>query len=120
MAANILGKISSRAQTSEMTGQHGTPNIRQRTLRVQSQEEIRSHFESRIGRLPRRSVCEGGLDIGRLREMPRNELTAPLTFQPIFFERIWGGRRLESEFHKKLSPQKRVGESWEIVDRCEV
>jgi mannose-6-phosphate isomerase len=34
-------------------------------------------------------------------------------------ERIWGGRRLESEFHKKLPPQKRIGESWEIVDRPE-
>jgi mannose-6-phosphate isomerase len=51
--------------------------------------------------------------------MSRNEVTAPLTFQPIFIERIWGGRRLESEFHKKLPPQKRIGESWEIVDRSE-
>ena len=32
---------------------------------------------------------------------------------------MWGGRRLESEFHKKLPPQKRIGESWEIVDRLE-
>jgi len=32
---------------------------------------------------------------------------------------MWGGRRLESEFHKKLPPQKRIGESWEIVDRSE-
>ena len=32
---------------------------------------------------------------------------------------MWGGRRLESEFHKKLPPQKRIGESWEIVDRTE-
>ena len=51
--------------------------------------------------------------------MSRNEFTAPLTFQPIFIERMWGGRRLESEFHKKLPPQKRIGESWEIVDRSE-
>ena len=51
--------------------------------------------------------------------MSRNEVTAPLTFQPIFIERMWGGRRLESEFHKKLPPQKRIGESWEIVDRAE-
>jgi mannose-6-phosphate isomerase len=51
--------------------------------------------------------------------MSRNEVTAPLTFQPIFIERMWGGRRLESEFHKKLPPQKRIGESWEIVDRFE-
>jgi mannose-6-phosphate isomerase len=32
---------------------------------------------------------------------------------------MWGGRRLESEFHKKLPPQKPIGESWEIVDRPE-
>lgn len=48
-----------------------------------------------------------------------NEVTAPLTFQPIFVERMWGGRRLESELHKKLPPQKPIGESWEIVDRSE-
>jgi mannose-6-phosphate isomerase len=51
--------------------------------------------------------------------MSRNPVTAPLTFQPIFIERMWGGRRLESEFHKKLPPQKRIGESWELVDRSE-
>jgi mannose-6-phosphate isomerase len=32
---------------------------------------------------------------------------------------MWGGRRLESEFHKKLPPRKRIGESWELVDRAE-
>jgi mannose-6-phosphate isomerase len=32
-------------------------------------------------------------------------------------ERIWGGRRLESEFGKKLPVYKSIGESWEIVDR---
>ena len=51
--------------------------------------------------------------------MLRNDVTAPLTFRPIFVERMWGGRRLESQFHKKLPPQKRIGESWEIVDRPE-
>jgi len=51
--------------------------------------------------------------------MSRNEVTAPLNFQPIFIERMWGGRRLESEFHKELPSQKRIGESWEIVDRSE-
>jgi len=51
--------------------------------------------------------------------MSRNEFATPLAFQPIFIERMWGGRRLESEFHKKLPPQKRIGESWEIVDRPE-
>jgi len=51
--------------------------------------------------------------------MPSKNLISPLTFEPIFQERMWGGRRLESEFHKKLPPRKRIGESWEIVDRTE-
>ena len=51
--------------------------------------------------------------------MSPKDLTAPLTFEPVFIERMWGGRRLESAFHKKLPPQKRIGESWEIVDRPE-
>jgi mannose-6-phosphate isomerase len=51
--------------------------------------------------------------------MSRTVLTTPLTFEPIFMERVWGGRRLESEFQKKLPMQKRIGESWEIVDRPE-
>ena len=32
---------------------------------------------------------------------------------------MWGGRRLESVFGKKLPPGKRIGESWEVVDRPE-
>jgi mannose-6-phosphate isomerase len=46
-------------------------------------------------------------------------MTFPLTFAPIFMERVWGGRRLESEFGKKLPPNTCIGESWEIVDRPE-
>lgn len=46
-------------------------------------------------------------------------LTQPLVFQPIFMERIWGGRRLEILYGKRLPPGMRVGESWEIVDRPE-
>jgi len=34
-------------------------------------------------------------------------------------ERMWGGRRLQSEFGKKLPQNKQIGESWEIVDRPE-
>src|SRR5437764_7229003 len=44
---------------------------------------------------------------------------SPLVFTPIFQERIWGGRKLESLFGKKLPPTKPIGESWEIVDRPE-
>ncbi|MEP6821874.1 MAG: type I phosphomannose isomerase catalytic subunit [Chthoniobacterales bacterium] len=42
---------------------------------------------------------------------------APLTFIPLFKERIWGGRRLETLFGKGLPPGACIGESWEIVDR---
>ncbi len=41
----------------------------------------------------------------------------PLTFRPIFKERVWGGRSLETLFGKSLPVGKRVGESWEIADR---
>lgn len=34
-------------------------------------------------------------------------------------ERVWGGRRLETLFGKRLPPAARIGESWEIVDRAE-
>ncbi len=34
-------------------------------------------------------------------------------------ERVWGGRRLETLYGKKLPPGKSIGESWEIVDRPE-
>src|ERR1051326_3493488 len=44
---------------------------------------------------------------------------SPLLFTPIFQERIWGGRKLESLFGKKVPPGQRIGESWEIVDRPE-
>ena len=37
----------------------------------------------------------------------------PLTFTPIFKERIWGGEKLEKELHKPIH-QPLIGESWEV------
>jgi len=41
----------------------------------------------------------------------------PLTFEPIFKERIWGGRNLETLYGKRLPSNQKIGESWEISDR---
>jgi mannose-6-phosphate isomerase len=41
----------------------------------------------------------------------------PLTFQPFFKERIWGGRELEHLYGKPLPPGVPIGESWEVSDR---
>ena len=46
-------------------------------------------------------------------------MKSPLTFEPIFMERIWGGRWLETRFRKRLPKGMLIGESWEIVDRPE-
>jgi len=44
---------------------------------------------------------------------------SPVVFEPIFKERIWGGRKLAALFAKRLPANKQIGESWEIVDRPE-
>ena len=41
----------------------------------------------------------------------------PLTFRPIFKERVWGGRAIERLYGKQLPPGVPIGESWEISDR---
>lgn len=44
-------------------------------------------------------------------------MNVPIVFEPLFMERVWGGRRLETLFGKHLPPRSRIGESWEVVDR---
>jgi mannose-6-phosphate isomerase len=46
-------------------------------------------------------------------------LLYPLVFQPIFKERVWGGRNIERLYGKPLPPNQVIGESWEITDRPE-
>ncbi len=38
----------------------------------------------------------------------------PFKFEPLFKERIWGGRKLKSYFGKDLPENTRIGESWEV------
>ncbi len=42
-----------------------------------------------------------------------------ILFQPIYQERVWGGRALETNLSRTLPPSAPIGESWEIVDRAE-
>ena len=42
-----------------------------------------------------------------------------LRFQPLYQERVWGGRAFESAFERKLPSEQPIGESWEMVDRPE-
>ena len=42
-----------------------------------------------------------------------------LFFQPIYQERVWGGRDFERSLGRELPPTKVIGESWELVDRPE-
>ena len=43
----------------------------------------------------------------------------PLTFEPLFKERLWGGRRLDGFPGKTLPTGVKIGESWEVTDRPE-
>lgn len=49
--------------------------------------------------------------------MPRR--SGPITFEPIFVERVWGGQKFASLYGKKIPNDCPIGESWEIVDRAE-
>lgn len=43
----------------------------------------------------------------------------PLTFRPIYQDRVWGGDRLSGLFGRKLPGGRKIGESWEVCDRPE-
>jgi len=42
-----------------------------------------------------------------------------IRFQPLYQDRVWGGRALAETFGRELPPARPIGESWEIVDRPE-
>ena len=46
-------------------------------------------------------------------------MTTFLQFEPIYQERVWGGRGLENYLGRTLPGSTPIGESWEIVDRPE-
>ena len=42
-----------------------------------------------------------------------------IRFEPLYFDRVWGGRALESALGRTLPPDRPIGESWDVVDRPE-
>ena len=44
-------------------------------------------------------------------------LTQPLSFVPLYMERVWGGRQLADQLGRDLPGSSPIGESWELVDR---
>lgn len=46
-------------------------------------------------------------------------LNEPLVFQPVYQERVWGGRKLQEWLNRRLPSDQPFGESWEMVDRPE-
>lgn len=43
----------------------------------------------------------------------------PITFTPLYMERVWGGREMAAKLGRPLPGSNPIGESWEIVDRDE-
>lgn len=43
----------------------------------------------------------------------------PITFTPIYQERVWGGREFSNRLSRSLPGTQPIGEAWEIVDREE-
>jgi mannose-6-phosphate isomerase len=41
----------------------------------------------------------------------------PIVFEPLYMQRVWGGRELERQYGRSLPDGAPYGESWEIVDR---
>jgi mannose-6-phosphate isomerase len=41
----------------------------------------------------------------------------PIVFEPLYMQRVWGGRELERQYGRHLPDDAPYGESWELVDR---
>ena len=46
-------------------------------------------------------------------------MASAIFFKPLYMERVWGGRGLESKLGRPLPENQTIGESWEVVDRPE-
>lgn len=44
-------------------------------------------------------------------------LPYPLLLEPRYLDKVWGGRRMETVLGRRLPPDAKVGEAWEVHDR---
>jgi mannose-6-phosphate isomerase len=44
----------------------------------------------------------------------------PLLFNPIYKEKVWGGRKLETLENRALPPDQLIGETWDVISYSEV
>lgn len=67
------------------------------------------------------SLLEPLRDVDTIADLPRYIMNdALILLSPIYQERVWGGRTLESLYSRTLPKEKTpFGESWEVVDREE-
>jgi mannose-6-phosphate isomerase len=113
-----IKSVEPRKITPSQT-KNGSQYFRKRRIRLQSLCGRRQLNKWRFRETPYKFTILKAASRNQQSTIKASPALTPLTFEPIFMERIWGGRRLESEFGKKLPPQKVIGESWEIVDRPE-
>lgn len=46
-------------------------------------------------------------------------ISEPISFTPLYKTRVWGGRKLATQFRRDLPDGQPYGESWELVDRAD-
>jgi mannose-6-phosphate isomerase len=74
----------------------------------------------RVHLLPERADVDAEKDWSRVQaKLVSRPAMEAIRFKPLFMERVWGGRALETLFDKPLPRSAPIGESWEIVDREE-
>ncbi len=79
-------------------------------------------LDLRIGSLPVASDIDTAEDwAAQKRKILEKSAPAsePLVFQPVYQERVWGGRKLNEWLKRRLPNDQPFGESWEMVDRPE-
>lgn len=74
-------------------------------------------LRTRFGHVNFLSTAAEGVTFSLIRFLDAKMQFDCLTFEPLYMERIWGGRKLQTCFDRVLPGKNPIGESWELVDR---